>query len=131
MQNYIQLHKHMLEDSKKLTSDVIWVKIEDFTSNPKDTLTHIFEQAGLDQNVEATVDNILKQWTREGKKIHSDPNNKYAHEWCRPGGGFGTHRELVLKYDEEIVDLGLGYDLKQWCDSQFDNWRTTDLVYEL
>ena len=111
MQNYIQLHEYMQMDSKKIDSEFMWVRLEDFVSSPEKTLTSIFSFLGV-----ATEENdnisVASRIIGEFDRIHSDPNKKYIDHWCAEGR---KEHEDLLKYKSKIRGLNLGYDLTKLC----------------
>ena len=131
MKNYIQLHKYMLHDEKHLLqSPVMWLKLEDFTQNPKKYLKQVWDFAQKttttmpptpsnkndNDYIIRSIDAVLKKRT-----IHPNPNGKYIKQWCGDGdnnnndGLNQTYHSLIQKYNPEIKKLGLGYDLENFC----------------
>jgi len=108
LRNYIQLHKYMQMDAKELNSPVMWVKLEDFTENPSKMLKRIFSFLEVPSD-EDIVRNVLE----EVGQIKSNPNSKYVSQWCE--GGAETHKDLITKYNDEIISLDLGYDMTSIC----------------
>jgi hypothetical protein len=108
LRNYIQMHKYALEDNKTVQSPLMWVKLEDFTKNPRDELKKILAFLEL-SNDDDVIDLIMK----EVGNVQKDPNAKYIAQWC--GGKEEIHADLITKYNEEIKALGLGYDMSNLC----------------
>mmetsp|Transcript_42340 Transcript_42340/g.90069 ORF Transcript_42340/g.90069 Transcript_42340/m.90069 type:complete len:409 (-) Transcript_42340:92-1318(-) len=104
LKNYIELHKYMKIDEKALESPVMWVRLEDFASTPTSVLKEIFSFLDVSAD-EGVIQYVLKSIAN----IHSEPNAKYATEWCREG--IRKHGLLIDKYADELITLGLGYDL--------------------
>jgi hypothetical protein len=108
LKNYIQLHRYMKMDSAKLESEYMFVKLEDFAQQPYEILRNIFVFLGVETDLDATTRQILSQFS-----IDADPNRKYRDKWCSQG--IKEHHALVSKYDGDILELSLGYDLASWC----------------
>ena len=108
LRNYIQMHRYGIEDSKELISPHMWVKLEDFVTDPRSTLKKIFLFLDLPNN-----DKVITEVLEEVGTINADPNGKYFAKWCEKEASI--HGELVTKYADEINALGLGYDLDGIC----------------
>mmetsp|Transcript_915 Transcript_915/g.1390 ORF Transcript_915/g.1390 Transcript_915/m.1390 type:complete len:447 (+) Transcript_915:130-1470(+) len=113
LKNYIQLHKYMQMDADKLNSAFLWVRMEDFVRDPAKKLREIFQF--LDVPIEIDGVNVVNDIISNIGKINPNPNRKYAIQWCNEGAKRYPH--LVEKYDDEIKNLGLNYDLKSFCSS--------------
>ena len=113
LRNYIQMHKYARQDQTNLQSPYLWVKLEDFTTNPMKIMNEIytFLNVGNDHDL---VQSILQSVGT----IQSDPNEKYMKKWCLKDREL--YKDLIPKYNEEIKALGLGYDLTNVCESEFD-----------
>ena len=104
LKNYLALHKYMKMDEEALESPVMWVRLEDFASDPSSVLKTIF---GF---LDVSADDGVVRGVLEGiASIRSDPNEKYTKKWC--GEGIRKHGRLIEKYADELNALGLGYDL--------------------
>jgi hypothetical protein len=108
LRNYIQMHKYALMDAKKLDSPFMWVKLEDFTANPGETLKEIFSFLEL-SNDSDTIAQVLE----DVGTIKPNTNEKYFEQWCMKD--IKTHGKLATKYNDEIKALGLGYDMVNMC----------------
>mmetsp|Transcript_10599 Transcript_10599/g.21177 ORF Transcript_10599/g.21177 Transcript_10599/m.21177 type:complete len:412 (-) Transcript_10599:79-1314(-) len=105
LKNYIALHKYMKMDEKVLESPVMWVQLEDFTTNPNKVLTQVFQFLNVSSD-EADVQQVLGIMP----DISAKPNDKYFKIWCEEGIAKNGH--LIQKYAEELNALDLGYDLE-------------------
>ena len=108
LRNYIQMHKYAQTDVKNLDSPYLWVKLEEFVSNPSKTLKRIFSFLDVSSDNDS-INSILEQVG----SINSDPNAKYFMQWCQKEAEI--HKELIPKYNDEIKSLDLGYDLTSIC----------------
>lgn len=111
LKNYIQIHKYMTTDQKELDSPVMWVKLEDFTSDPSKSLKSMFSFLDVSHKIdgEAATKHVLENID----EIKSDPNAKYFKEWCEEDEEMRSN--LISEYNEEIKSLKLGYDLDGIC----------------
>ena len=108
LRNYIQMHKYALSDAKDLNSPHMWVKLEDFTTNPGKVLESIFSFLEVPSD-NTTIAKVLE----DVGHIKADPNAKYMMQWC--DSKIKEHGDLIPKYNDEIKALGLGYDLESMC----------------
>ncbi len=104
LKNYIALHKYMKMDEQVLESPVMWVHLEDFTSNPNKVLGQVFQFLQVSSD-EAVVQQVLDNMP----DISASPNAKYFKIWCEEGIAKNGH--LMQKYAEELNALDLGYNL--------------------
>ncbi len=104
LKNYIALHKYMKMDEKVLESPVMWVHLEDYTSDPYQVLTQVFRFLNVAANG-AVVQHVLDNMS----DISAEPNAKYLKLWCKDG--IVKYGHLMQKYAEELNALELGYDL--------------------
>ena len=102
------MHEYAKEDAKKLDSKHLWVKLEDFTSNPSDTLKKVYSFLEVPSD-QATIESVLQ----DVGSIKKDPNAKYMLQWCESEAQ--KHHELIEKYNDKVKNLGLGYDLEVNC----------------
>jgi hypothetical protein len=103
LKNYIALHKYMKMDEEVLESPVMWVHLEDFTSDPFQVLTQVFQFLNVAAN-EAVVQHVL-----DNMADITGPNAKYFKLWCKEG--ITKYGHLMQKHAEELNVLELGYDL--------------------
>jgi len=111
LKNYIQLHRYMKMDSTQLHSEFMFVKLEDFALHPEEEMKKIFSFLGLTTDINEITRQILSSLS-----IEANPNRKYRDMWC--SDGIKEHFALIKKYNKDILDLSLGYDLTSWCSSQ-------------
>lgn len=104
LKNYIALHKYMKMDEKALESPVMWVHVEDFTSDPTKVLTQVFKFLNVSANG-AVIQSVLNNMP----DVKTGINDKYFKIWCKEG--VLKHGYLIEKYAEELKQLELGYDL--------------------
>lgn len=104
LRNYIQMHKYMKMDEKSLTSPVLWVRLEDFVSNPSKELNRVFSFLDVAAN-----DGIVFDILNKMKSIQSNPNMKYFKTWCEKG--IIDHGHLIEKYANDLKALDLNYDM--------------------
>ncbi len=105
LRNYIALHKYMKMDEIALESPVMWVRLEDFASNPHAVLKEVYSflEVSTDHSI---IDGVVESLG----DIRSDPNKRYITKWCQEG--IATKGHLIEKYAEELEGLDLGYDLQ-------------------
>lgn len=108
LQNYIALHKYMKMDEKALKSPVMWVHLEDFTSEPTEVLTRVFRFLNVAADGEV-VQHVLQNMP----EIKTGTNTKYLMKWCEEGTT--KYGNLIDKYADELNALELGYDLDNIC----------------
>ena len=104
LKNYIALHKYMKMDEKALKSPVMWVHLEDFTSDPNKVLAQVFRFLNVSAD-EVVVQQVLDNMP----DITATPNAKYFKIWCEEG--IAKNGPLMQRYAEELNALDLGYDL--------------------
>ena len=112
LKNYIQMHRYMIMDAKKMDSEYLFVRLEDFALKPHEELKKIFLFLGFnhtnDDDLDSITANILSHYS-----IDANPNEKYREKWCTQG--LKEYYPLVESYNAHVQDLFLGYDLKTWC----------------
>lgn len=95
-------------DEKALKSPVMWVHLEDFTSEPTEVLTRVFRFLNVAADGEA-VQHVLQNMP----EIKTGTNTKYLMKWCEEGTT--KYGNLIDKYADELNALELGYDLDNIC----------------
>ena len=104
LQNYIALHKYMKMDEQVLESPVMWIHLEEFSSDPYQVLTQVFRFINVAADG-AAVQHVLDNMS----SISTGTNAKYLNIWCKEG--IAKHGHLIQKYADELNALELGYDL--------------------
>lgn len=113
MDNYVQVHRYLMSDIPHLNNEPMLITLEGFAANPQNELEKIYKWLVVDSSA-ATVQDVLRNRMQEG--VRSDPNAKYRKRWCGDGGtDRAWHNAIASKYQPLINELGLGYDLTEWC----------------
>ena len=111
IQNYVKVHKYLMEDLPHLKNGPKLLKLEDFVVDPAKHLTEIFIWLGVNSSAEIVAAIIKKVGGDDG--IRQDTNEKYKTKWCSIDGF--KRGKVEERYQPIIKDLGLDYDLVGWC----------------
>jgi len=111
IQNYVKVHKYLMEDMPHLKNDPKLLKLEDFVVDPAKHLTEIFSWLGVDASAKTVTAVVKKVGGDDG--IRQNVNEKYRAKWCSIDGF--KRGKVEERYQPLIKDLGLDYDLVGWC----------------
>ena len=113
MENYLQLHRYLLEDLPKLRNDPLLLYLEEFVSNPRRHLIEIFRWLDVDSSEEIVQDVLNKV------AVHRDVNDKYQEWWCKKNSrGESPLIEQLQLWDQALKALPLKYSILDWCHSR-------------
>ena len=111
LQNYVQVHKYLMEDLRHLQNSPKLLKLEDFVIDPAKHLEEIFSWLGVESSAETVATVLAKVGGDVG--IRQNVNEKYRAKWCSIDGF--KRGKVEERYQSLIKDLGLDYDLVSWC----------------